>query len=67
MQVKHIPHIMVGSDMISGLASGMTIKFFPLYFARAVWLQPVETQSIYVALPIFMIILSKLGTVFFSL
>ena len=47
--------------MFSGLASGMTIKFFPLYFARQVWLQPVQTQFIYVALPFFMIVLSKAG------
>jgi cytoskeletal protein RodZ len=39
----------------------MTIKFFPLYFARQVWLSPVATQSIYVVLPIFMMVLSRLG------
>eukprot|EP00039_Didymoeca_costata_P013332 m.201171 g.201171 ORF g.201171 m.201171 type:complete len:555 (+) comp15743_c0_seq10:141-1805(+) len=57
----HIPHIMIFSDLLSGLASGMTIKFFPLYFARKVWLRPVATQSIYIALPFFMIALSKGG------
>eukprot|EP00038_Savillea_parva_P007323 m.169300 g.169300 ORF g.169300 m.169300 type:complete len:624 (-) comp13085_c0_seq1:115-1986(-) len=50
-----IPHILVFSDLISGLASGMTIKFFPLFFARKVWLSPVAVQGIYIALPIFMI------------
>jgi len=61
MTVEHIPLIMIISDLLSGLASGMTIKFFPLYFARQVWLQPVQTQLIYVVLPFFMIVLSKLG------
>jgi hypothetical protein len=50
-----IPHVLVFSDLISGLASGMTIKFFPLFFARKVWLSPVAVQSIYIALPAFMI------------
>eukprot|EP00040_Diaphanoeca_grandis_P044571 m.12784 g.12784 ORF g.12784 m.12784 type:complete len:551 (+) comp9441_c0_seq1:207-1859(+) len=61
LTMAHIPHILIASDMISGLASGMTIKFFPLYFARKVWLEPVYVQSIYIALPLFMIVASKLG------
>jgi len=56
-----IPHILVFSDLISGLASGMTIKFFPLFFARKVWLSPVAVQGIYVALPVFMIGVSFVG------
>ena len=36
MTAEHIPLIMIISDLLSGLASGMTIKFFPLYFARQV-------------------------------
>lgn len=29
---RHIPHIIIISDIITGFASGMTIKFFPLFF-----------------------------------
>lgn len=61
MNITRIPHILIASDMISGLASGMTIKFFPLYFAKKIWLQPIGVQSIYIALPLFMIVASKLG------
>lgn len=58
---KNIPHILLGSDIISGLASGMTIKFFPLYFAKVIWLTPTETQAVYVALPFFMAMASHVA------
>lgn len=61
MTASRIPHIIIASDMISGLASGMTIKFFPLYFAKEVYLRPVSVQTIYIALPFFMIVVSKAG------
>lgn len=55
ISASKIPHLMIFSDLISGLASGMTIKFFPLFFARKVWLSPVAVQGIYLVLPFFMI------------
>lgn len=61
MTARKIPHILVFSDLISGLASGMTIKFFPLYFAKEIYLEPVPVQGIYIALPFFMIVVSKSG------
>lgn len=61
MTAARIPHIIIASDLISGLASGMTIKFFPLYFAKEVYLRPVSVQTIYIALPFFMIVVSKTG------
>jgi len=40
------------SDVISGLASGMTVKFFPIYFMQVSQLDPVKVQCIYIITPI---------------
>eukprot|EP00937_MAST-01D_sp_MAST-1D-sp2_P001856 g1856.t1 len=42
-----VPFILVASDMIIGLASGMTIKFFPIWFAQEVGMGPIATTAIY--------------------
>jgi len=42
---KHIPYVMICSDIIIGLGSGMTIKFFPLFFKNEVLLSPSEVNG----------------------
>jgi hypothetical protein len=37
---KYIPYVMLMSDITIGLGSGMTIKFFPLFFKNEVELSP---------------------------
>eukprot|EP00756_Hemistasia_phaeocysticola_P018858 Hpha_TRINITY_DN15624_c4_g4::TRINITY_DN15624_c4_g4_i1::g.99228::m.99228 len=54
LRARHVPHIIVASDMISGIGSGMTIKFFPLFFDEAIGLSPVGVNLIYVGLPFFL-------------
>ena len=49
-----IPYISFGSGLISSLGSGMTVKFFPLFWKNAVGLTPVNTQFIYLAVPLVM-------------
>ena len=39
------------SDVVSMLGSGMTVKFFPLFFWREVGLSPIKVQVIYVLAP----------------
>ena len=39
---------MITSDIILAVASGMTIKFFPLFFQNEVRLDPVLVNLIYV-------------------
>eukprot|EP01127_Copromyxa_protea_P021785 TRINITY_DN759_c0_g1_i1.p1 TRINITY_DN759_c0_g1~~TRINITY_DN759_c0_g1_i1.p1 ORF type:complete len:320 (-),score=34.99 TRINITY_DN759_c0_g1_i1:244-1203(-) len=43
----HIPYLVVFRDILGGLASGMTIKFFPLFFEQIVKLDPVSLQVNY--------------------
>jgi hypothetical protein len=47
-----IPLIIMSSDILYGLASGMTIKFFPLFFKDIVGLSPVALHFVLAAQPI---------------
>lgn len=44
--LKWVPRICAFADICSGLASGMTIKFFPLFFRYDVGLSPVSVNAI---------------------
>ena len=54
----YVPHVIVFSDLISGFGSGMTVKFFPLFFSQKLKLSPIATNSIYIAVPVFMTLAS---------
>mmetsp|Transcript_40990 Transcript_40990/g.65929 ORF Transcript_40990/g.65929 Transcript_40990/m.65929 type:complete len:489 (-) Transcript_40990:5249-6715(-) len=56
-----VPRIVVTADIISGLASGMTIKFFPLFFKDETHLQPTAVNLINVISPILMVIFSTIA------
>ena len=53
---KRIPYICAASDLVSGLASGMTIKFFPLFFKskEATALSPRDVCVIWAVTPLLM-------------
>jgi MFS family permease len=57
-----VPAAIAVSDIITGLASGMTIKFFPIYFIDSLLLQPLEVQTIYLISPILITITAPLCT-----
>mmetsp|Transcript_8768 Transcript_8768/g.17352 ORF Transcript_8768/g.17352 Transcript_8768/m.17352 type:complete len:571 (-) Transcript_8768:217-1929(-) len=58
---QHISTILVLSDVISALGSGMTVKFFPLFFKQRLELTPVSVNLIYIVLPIFMTCISLIS------
>eukprot|EP00756_Hemistasia_phaeocysticola_P003030 Hpha_TRINITY_DN12025_c0_g2::TRINITY_DN12025_c0_g2_i1::g.141071::m.141071 len=58
---KKVPHIVIASNLVNGIGAGMTIKFFPLFFAKEIGLSPVATNAIYVGLPIMMVFAGKLA------
>jgi MFS family permease len=58
---KYILHIVALNDLIGGLGSGMSIKFFPLYF-KSRGLSPSNVNWIYVTSPIVMALGSILAT-----
>ena len=41
-----IPRIIVGTDLMAGFASGMTIKFFPLFFKEESQMSPIEVNIV---------------------
>jgi hypothetical protein len=58
-----VPCIVFSAGLIMALASGMTIKYFPLYFKNTLGFSPAAVQAIYVAVPLAMALASNLGTV----
>ncbi|KNC81356.1 hypothetical protein SARC_06316 [Sphaeroforma arctica JP610] len=61
LHVTHIPYIVAISDVTFGLASGMTIKFFPIYFADVLQLSPILVNFVFVLDPVVEVLLSLTG------
>ena len=59
---RWIPIIMSLSGFIMAMGSGMTVKFFPLFFKDEVGMSPTQVQLVYVAVPIFMVLCSGVAT-----
>jgi len=58
---KFVLYIVALNDLVGGLGSGMSIKFFPLYFMSR-GLSPSNVNWIYITAPIVMALGSKLAT-----
>lgn len=52
--MRFVPYIIASSDILYGLASGMTIKFFPVFFQdpRFVGLRPSSTNFVLAGQPL---------------
>lgn len=59
---RWIPYILFVSSVIMSIGSGMTVKFFPLFFKDEVGMSPTQVQIVYVLVPIVMSLLSGVGT-----
>jgi len=57
-----IPYIIFAHSIISSLGSGMTVKFFPLFFKDEVGMTPSQVQLIYCLVPLMLVVLSALCT-----
>ena len=62
-KAKRVPYITIAADIISGFGSGMTIKFYPLFFKNKLHLSPIQVNLIYVGLPIAMALGSQFAQV----
>lgn len=58
---RRIPYLLFCFDMVVSLGSGMTVKFFPLFFKNDANLTPTEVQVIYLIVPIVMVACSGIG------
>mmetsp|Transcript_10328 Transcript_10328/g.20310 ORF Transcript_10328/g.20310 Transcript_10328/m.20310 type:complete len:506 (-) Transcript_10328:120-1637(-) len=57
-----IPRITLACDICFGLASGMTIKFFPLFFKEETGMSPGQVNFIYVVSPLAIVVCSIIAT-----
>ena len=57
---KVIPYVMFSSSLLTAFGSGMTVKFFPLFFKNQLHMSPANVQAIYVAVPVSMTIMVQL-------
>jgi len=57
-----VPYLVFISGLVSSLGSGMTVKFFPLFFKDEVGMSPSQVQIIYVLVPLVMVVLGALCT-----
>jgi MFS family permease len=55
-----IPYIVFAQGLIFALGSGMTVKFFPLFFKDEVGMSPSQVQIIYTSVPFVMVISSAI-------
>ena len=61
-RVARIPYIVFVTDLVVALGSGMTIKYFPLFFKNDCHMSPASVQAIYVAVPVAMACSSTAAT-----
>ena len=59
---KSVPYFLATSDVMFGLASGMTIKFFPIFFLKQVALPPIGTNFVLAGTPLCVAIMSSLAS-----
>lgn len=57
-----IPYIIFAQDLVTSLGSGMTIKFFPLFFKDEIGMTPSQVQIIFCVAPLAMVGFSTLGS-----
>jgi MFS family permease len=57
---RWIPYIVFAQGLIFALGSGMTVKFFPLFFKDEVGMSPSQVQIIYTCVPFVMVISSAI-------
>ena len=50
--ILHIPAMVSMYEIITSLASGMSVKFFPIFFLHVLELDPIQVQFIYLLTPI---------------
>eukprot|EP00978_Attheya_sp_CCMP212_P002231 scaffold4582_cov56-Attheya_sp.AAC.5 len=56
-----VPCLVALSDLMSGLASGMSIRYFPIFFLNDMKLSPMVVQILYIASPLTQTVLSKVA------
>lgn len=53
------PAMLVMGDIMGGLAAGMTVKFFPIFFMKNLHMQPVELYALYIITPLVLVLFAN--------
>ena len=61
LRQRKLPAFIASADLIGGLASGMSIRYFPLFFVNNLHLGPVIVQLLYMLSPLLNAIFMKTG------
>jgi MFS family permease len=61
MQKRRIPSLVAMADVVGGLATGMSVRYFPIFLVNSLKLGPVAVQLIYVLTPILQASMATLG------
>eukprot|EP00041_Stephanoeca_diplocostata_P032292 m.1031285 g.1031285 ORF g.1031285 m.1031285 type:complete len:494 (-) comp24122_c0_seq4:2937-4418(-) len=59
---EHIPYVLFASDLVVAIGSGMTVKFFPLFFKNSLDMTPSAVQIVYIIAPVAIAMTSSVGT-----
>lgn len=59
---RSVPWILFICDLVTALGSGMTVKFFPLFFKNDVGMSPIQVQAIFAVCPLAMVLFAWLAT-----
>ena len=51
-RTRTVAWLLVSADVLSGLSSGLSVRFFPLFFAERLGLGPVQINALYVLTPL---------------
>jgi len=61
---RFVPIMIAMADLTAGLASGMSIRYFPIFFLDTLKLSPVQVQVLYIVAPLLQACLMKSGQFF---
>jgi hypothetical protein len=56
-----IPTLITFAEAVSGIASGMSIRYFPIFFVHQLHLSPIQVQSMYMITPLGQLAFTKLA------
>eukprot|EP00891_Asterochloris_glomerata_P001821 jgi/Astpho2/1821/Aster-00353 len=62
LSTASVPYIMAVSDFITGVASGMTIRFMPIFLLQEVNLSPIAVNFVLAGTPLVLALCSVLGS-----
>mmetsp|Transcript_28332 Transcript_28332/g.83380 ORF Transcript_28332/g.83380 Transcript_28332/m.83380 type:complete len:578 (-) Transcript_28332:226-1959(-) len=58
---RRVPALISAADLIGGIAAGMSVRYFPIFFLDNIHLDPVRVQIVYAVALVFQIMMSRVA------